>query len=186
MATRRSCSGTPRHRRSGSATPTTRRCGRWWHRWPGAHLEFSIAGRADGWFDRAGGRLMLGERAAHGPRATSAPGRPQRRQRARRGSRGAPGGMRHRSDRGRARTLSGHSPSGRAGARGGRRALDQRLQVHQHHVAPKSRWRRSTGPSCCCLGGRHKGEPYTRLAGPLKGRCRACGGLRRGRTTGDG
>ncbi len=28
-------------------------------------------------------------------------------------------------------------------------------------------------PFVLLLGGRHKGEPYTRLAGPLKGRCRA-------------
>ena len=28
-------------------------------------------------------------------------------------------------------------------------------------------------PFVLLLGGRHKGEPYTRLAGPLQGRCRA-------------
>ncbi|HET7042761.1 MAG TPA: cyanophycin synthetase, partial [Gemmatimonadales bacterium] len=28
-------------------------------------------------------------------------------------------------------------------------------------------------PLVLLLGGRHKGEPYTRLAGPLRGRCRA-------------
>jgi UDP-N-acetylmuramoylalanine--D-glutamate ligase len=28
-------------------------------------------------------------------------------------------------------------------------------------------------PFILLLGGRHKGEPYTRLAGPLRGRCRA-------------
>ncbi len=101
---------------------------------PGTHLRFSIERRADGWYDRDGGRLMLGDRelmrradlpllgdhnvanalaaALVAVRAGGDPGRVA----------------------GRAPDLPGHPAPGRAGARGGRRALDQRLEEHQHHL----------------------------------------------------
>ena len=52
------------------------------------------------------------------------------------------------------------------------RALDQRLQVHQHHL-DRSRYRGARPAIRALLGGRHKGEPYTRLAERLRDRCRA-------------
>ena len=93
------------------------------------------ATRADGWYDRDGRRLMLGRRALLPARRAAPPGRSQRRQRARRRARGGrASGCPSAAHRRRAPDLPGHPAPGRAGARGGRRALDQRLQVHQHHL----------------------------------------------------
>ena len=112
-----------------------RRCRRWWRRCRARTSGSRSRGRADGWYDRAGGRLMLGDERAAAARRAAAAGRPQRRQRARRragrASRPAPIPT---AIAARAPDLPGDPPSGRAGARGGRRALDQRLQVHQHHL----------------------------------------------------
>ena len=91
---------------------------------------------------RAGRRLVRpGDGPAHAGGQLAAPagrpaasGRPQRGQRAdgRAGGHGrrVPGG----GDRRRAPNLPGDPPPGGAGARGGGRAVDQRLQVHQRHL----------------------------------------------------
>ena len=47
---------------------------------PGTRVRFSIERRADAWYDRAGGRLMLGDTAVLAPRRASSAGRSQRRQ----------------------------------------------------------------------------------------------------------
>ena len=64
----------------------------------------------------------------------------------------ASSGRDRRADRGRAAHLPGHSAPGRAGARGRRRALDQRLQVHQRDI-DRSR-DRGAGPALRSAAGR--------------------------------
>ena len=70
------------------------------------------------------------------------------------------------------------APAG-AGARGGRRALDQRLQGDQHRL-DRGGAQALDRPFVLLLGGRHKGEPYTRLAPLLAKRLPGGGGVRRG------
>ncbi|HEX7023433.1 MAG TPA: UDP-N-acetylmuramoyl-L-alanine--D-glutamate ligase, partial [Gemmatimonadales bacterium] len=139
---------------------------------PGLHLRFSVEGRADGWYDRAGGRLMLGEEPLLA--------------RAELGLLG---------DHNVANALAAAlalEPMGvarphlAAGLRSFR-ALEHRLEPVREvngvlwindskatniastemAVAAMSR------PFVLLLGGRHKGEPYTRLVPRLLGRARA-------------
>ena len=139
---------------------------------PGTHLRFSIEGRAEGWYDRDGGRLMLGDspvmRRADLPLL---------------------------GDHNVANALAAALVAVRAGGDPGRVAAGlQTFRAIPHRVEPvrevdgvlwindsKSTNITSTEvavaaldrPFVLLLGGRHKGEPYTRLAEPLKGRCRA-------------
>ena len=159
--------------RSGSAMPTTPPCRRWWTRCPARHLRFSIAGPADGWYDRAGASPHA-RRPALMPRARpAAAGRPQRRQRA--------------GCRARRRSRPAPIPTAWPPASGSFRAIPHRVEpvrevggvlwindskstnITSTEVAVAALDR----PFVLLLGGRHKGEPYTRLAEPLRGRCRA-------------
>jgi UDP-N-acetylmuramoylalanine--D-glutamate ligase len=139
---------------------------------PGRHLRFSIERRADGWYDRAGGRLMLGDRPLM-PR----------------------GDLPLLGDHNVANALAAALAAVEAGSAPGRVAAGLRtFRAIPHRVEPvrevdgvlwindsKSTNVASTEvaiaavdrPFVLLLGGRHKGEPYTRLAEPLRGRCRA-------------
>jgi UDP-N-acetylmuramoylalanine--D-glutamate ligase len=138
----------------------------------GTHLRFSLRGRADGWFDRAGGRLMLGNEALL-PRAE----------------------LPILGDHNVANALAAALAAERAGCP--REAIARGLRTFRaipHRVEPvrevngvlwindsKSTNVTSTEvavaaldrPYVLLLGGRHKGEPYTRLADSLATRCRA-------------
>ena len=138
----------------------------------GTHLRFSIGRRADGWFDRAGARLMLGDEALL-PR----------------------GELPLLGDHNVANALAAALVARRAGCATDRIAAGLRtFRAIPHRVEPirqvggvlwindsKSTNITSTEvavasldrPFVLLLGGRHKGEPYTRLAAPLKTRCRA-------------
>jgi UDP-N-acetylmuramoylalanine--D-glutamate ligase len=139
---------------------------------PGTHLRFSIERRADGWYDRDGGRLMLSDsplmRRADLPLL---------------------------GDHNVANALAAALVAVRAGGDPARIAAGLRtFRAIPHRVEPvrevdgvlwindsKSTNITSTEvavaaldrPFVLLLGGRHKGEPYTRLAAPLEGRCRA-------------
>ncbi len=139
---------------------------------PGTQLRFSIERRADGWFDRDGGRLMLGDRLLL-PRE----------------------GLPLLGDHNVANALAAALAAVAAGAEPDRVAAGLRtFRAIPHRVEPvrevegvlwindsKSTNITSTEvaiaaldrPFVLLLGGRHKGEPYTRLAGPLRDRCRA-------------
>ncbi len=139
---------------------------------PGTHLHFSIERRADGWYDRPGGRLMLGDRPLM-PRAD----------------------LPLLGDHNVANALAAALAAVEAGADPGRVAAGLRsFRAIPHRVEPvrevdgvlwindsKSTNITSTEvaiaalhrPFVLLLGGRHKGEPYTRLAEPLRTRCRA-------------
>ncbi len=138
----------------------------------GSHLGFSIARRADGWFDRANTRLMLGDDQLLPRRELPLLG-----------------------DHNVANALAASLVARQAGcpleqiAAGLRtfRAIPHRVEpvrevdgvlwindskstnVTSTEVAIASLDR----PFILLLGGRHKGEPYTRLAEALHGRCRA-------------
>jgi UDP-N-acetylmuramoylalanine--D-glutamate ligase len=138
----------------------------------GRHLRFSLERPADGWYDRAGGRLMLGDRVLM-PR----PELPLL------------------GDHNVANALAAALAATQAGGEPGRVAAGLRtFRAIAHRVEPvrevdgilwindsKSTNITSTEvaiaavdrPFVLLLGGRHKGEPYSRLAGPLQGRCRA-------------
>ncbi len=159
-----------RHR-SGSATPTTRRCRRWWRAVAGRHLRFSLLGRADGWYDRAAGRLMFGDQRA-AVRATSCrllgdhnvanalaaalvgP---------------AAGGCRRRGASPRACARSGRCRTG--SSRCARWTACSGSTTPRRPTSPRPRWPLAAleRPFVLLLGGRHKGEPYTRLASRLRG-----------------
>jgi len=139
---------------------------------PGSHLRFSLERRAEGWFDRVGGRLMLGDRPLM-PRAD----------------------LPLLGDHNVANALAAALVAVQAGGDPGRVAAGLRsFRAIPHRVEPvrevdgvlwindsKSTNVTSTEvavaaldrPFVLLLGGRHKGEPYTRLAEPLRGRCRA-------------
>jgi UDP-N-acetylmuramoylalanine--D-glutamate ligase len=139
---------------------------------PGTHLRFSIERRADGWYDRDRGRLMLGDRELM--RRADLP---------------------LLGDHNVANALAAALVAVRAGGDPGRVAGGLRtFRAIPHRVEPvrevdgvlwindsKSTNITSTEvavaaldrPFVLLLGGRHKGEPYTRLAEALKGRCRA-------------
>ena len=138
----------------------------------GTHLRFSLRQRADAWLDRAGDRLMLGDRPLL-PRSE----------------------LPLLGDHNVANALAAALAAVRAGADPGRVAAGLRsFRAIPHRVEPvrevdgvlwindsKSTNVTSTEvavaavdrPFVLLLGGRHKGEPYTRLAEPLRGRCRA-------------
>jgi UDP-N-acetylmuramoylalanine--D-glutamate ligase len=139
---------------------------------PGNHLRFSIRDRADGWYDRSGHRLMLGNDVIL-PR-TELP---------------------LLGDHNVANALAAALVAKRAGCSFEQIAQGLRtFRAIPHRVEPirevngvlwindsKSTNITSTEvavaavdrPFVLLLGGRHKGEPYTRLAEPLRGRCRA-------------
>jgi UDP-N-acetylmuramoylalanine--D-glutamate ligase len=139
---------------------------------PGTHLRFSVEHRADGWYDRDGARLMLGGSALM--RRADLP---------------------LLGDHNVANALAAALVAVRAGGDPGRVAAGLRtFRAIPHRVEPVREvdgvlWindSKSTNitatevavaaldrPFVLLLGGRHKGEPYTRLAEPLKGRCRA-------------
>jgi UDP-N-acetylmuramoylalanine--D-glutamate ligase len=139
---------------------------------PGRHRRFSLEGRADGWYDRAGRRLMLGERPLM-----------------------ARGDLPLLGDHNIANALAAALTAVEAGADPDRVAAGLRtFRAIPHRVEPvrevdgvlwindsKSTNITSTEvavaaldrPFVLLLGGRHKGEPYTRLAERLRGRCRA-------------
>ena len=138
----------------------------------GTHLRFSIARRADGWFDRAGGRLMLGDESLMARAQLPLLG-----------------------DHNVANALAAGLVARRVGCDldriaaglGTFRAIPHRVEpvrevdgvlwindskstnITSTEVAVASLDR----PFVLLLGGRHKGEPYARLAEPLQGRCRS-------------
>ncbi len=138
----------------------------------GTHLRFSLVGRADGWFDRAAGRLMVGDQPLLARAELPILG-----------------------DHNVANALAASLAALRAGCTldaiaGGLRTF----RAIPHRVEPvrevdgvlwindsKSTNVTSTEvaiaaldrPFVLLLGGRHKGEPYTRLAKSLARRCRA-------------
>jgi UDP-N-acetylmuramoylalanine--D-glutamate ligase len=138
---------------------------------PGRHLRFSLAGPTDGWYDRPGGRLMLG----------ADPLMPR-------------GDLPLLGDHNVANALAAALAAVAVGADPGRVAQGLRtFRAIPHRVEPvrevagvlwindsKSTNITSTEvaiaaldrPFVLLLGGRHKGEPYSRLAGPLGERCR--------------
>ena len=139
---------------------------------PGSRARFSIADRADGWYDRAGRRLMLG-RSVLLPRAD----------------------LPLLGDHNVANALAAALVAARAGCPVERIAEGLRsFRAIPHRVEPvrevngvlwindsKSTNITSTEVAVAALdrtfvlllGGRHKGEPYTRLAERLRNRCRA-------------
>ena len=139
---------------------------------PGTRVQFSIEHRADGWYDRAGGRLMLGDAAVL--RRADLP---------------------LLGDHNVANALAAVLVASRAGCSNERIAEGLRsFHAIPHRVEPvrevngvlwindsKSTNITSTEVAIAALdrsfvlllGGRHKGEPYTRLADRLKDRCRA-------------
>lgn len=138
----------------------------------GSHLRFSIQSRADGWFDRPGGRLMLGDEPVLARAELPLLG-----------------------DHNVANALAAALVARRAGCSLDRIAGGLRtFRAIPHRVEPvrevggvlwindsKSTNITSTEvavaaldrPFVLLLGGRHKGEPYTRLVRPLRDRCRA-------------
>jgi UDP-N-acetylmuramoylalanine--D-glutamate ligase len=139
---------------------------------PGKHLRFSVRVRADGWYDRQGRRLMLG----------SAPLLPRDQ-------------LPLLGDHNVANALTAALAASAAGCRPDGIAAGLRtFKAIPHRVEPvrevngvlwindsKSTNVTSTEvavaaldrPFVLLLGGRHKGEPYTRLIATLDGRCRA-------------
>jgi UDP-N-acetylmuramoylalanine--D-glutamate ligase len=139
---------------------------------PGTRLRFSLAAPADGWYDRAEHRLRLGD----------APLMPR-------------GQLPLLGDHNEAHALAAALDAREAGCPPEAFAAGLRtFRAIPHRVEPirevdgvlwindsKSTNITSTEvavaaldrPFVLLLGGRHKGEPYTRLAGPLDGRCRA-------------
>jgi UDP-N-acetylmuramoylalanine--D-glutamate ligase len=138
----------------------------------GRHLRFSLEGEAEGWYDRAAGQLMLGEQPLM-PRVD----------------------LPLLGDHNVANALAAALAAASAGGDVARVAAGLRtFRAIPHRVEPirevdgvlwindsKSTNITSTEvaiaavdrPFVLLLGGRHKGEPYTRLADPLQGRCRA-------------
>ncbi len=139
---------------------------------PGTQLRFSLEHPADAWLERASGRLMLDNRPLL-PRAE----------------------LPLLGDHNVANALAAALAATRAGAEPARVAAGLRtFRAIPHRVEPvrevagvlwindsKSTNVTSTAvavaavdrPFVLLLGGRHKGEPYTRLAALLRGRCRA-------------
>jgi UDP-N-acetylmuramoylalanine--D-glutamate ligase len=138
----------------------------------GTHLRFSIGRRADGWFDRAGDRLMLADEPLLSRAELPLLG-----------------------DHNVANALTAALVAARLGCAPDRIAAGLRsFRAIPHRVEPirevdgvlwindsKSTNVTSTEvaiaaidrPFVLLLGGRHKGEPYTRLAEPMGTRCRA-------------
>jgi UDP-N-acetylmuramoylalanine--D-glutamate ligase len=139
---------------------------------PGTHLRFTLSGRAEGWFDRPGARLMLRNEPLL-PRAE------------------LPILGDHNVANALAASLAAHHAGASidAIARGLRsfRAIPNRVEpVREVDGVLWINDSKSTNitstevaiaaldrPFVLLLGGRHKGEPYTRLAASLRDRCRA-------------
>ena len=139
---------------------------------PGKHLRFSIRSRADAWYDRGGARLMLGDSEIL-PR----------------------GDLPLLGDHNVANALAATLVASQVGAPvkriaeglGSFRAIPHRVEpVREVDGVLWINDSKSTNitstevaiaaidrPFVLLLGGRHKGEPYTRLAKSLQGRCRA-------------
>ena len=139
---------------------------------PGRHLRFSVRERADAWFDRAGGRLMLGMEPLL--------------------SRGelpllGDHNVANALTTALAAAAAGCAPAGIAAGLRTFKAIPHRVEPVREVAGvlwindSKSTNITSTEvavaaldrPFVLLLGGRHKGEPYTRLAEPLRERCRA-------------
>jgi UDP-N-acetylmuramoylalanine--D-glutamate ligase len=139
---------------------------------PGKHLRFSVCERADGWYDRERRRLMLG----------TAPLLP-RDELPLLGDHNVANALAAAL----AATAVGCAPAVIAGGLRTFRAIPHRVEpvrevdgvlwindskstnITSTEVAVAALDR----PFVLLLGGRHKGEPYTRLVEPLRGRCRA-------------
>jgi UDP-N-acetylmuramoylalanine--D-glutamate ligase len=139
---------------------------------PGRHLRFSVRQRSDAWLDRAGGRLMLGAEPLLPREALPLLG-----------------------DHNVANALTAALAAAAAGGSPAKIAAGlESFKAIPHRVEPvrevggvlwindsKSTNITSTEvavaalerPFVLLLGGRHKGEPYTRLVEPLRNRCRA-------------
>ena len=152
----------------------SRPCRRWWHRCAGAHLRFSIARGAPtaGSIAPEDGCMLGASRSSpasdfRSSATTTSPTRSPRRWWR------AAGGMRRRADRGRAAHASAPFPHRVEPVR----EVDGVLWINDSKstnitstvvaIAALDR------PSVLLLGGRHKGEPYTRLADRCEERCRA-------------
>jgi UDP-N-acetylmuramoylalanine--D-glutamate ligase len=138
----------------------------------GRHLRFSVRERADAWFDRGAGRLMLGDTPLL-PRSEL----PLL------GDHNVANAL----TAALAATAAGSAVEGIAAGLRTFRAIPHRVEpirevdgvlwindskstnITSTEVAVAALDR----PFVLLLGGRHKGEPYTRLAGPLRQRCRA-------------
>ena len=139
---------------------------------PGRQLRFSVAGQADGWYDRAKDQLMIGGTALLPRRELGLLGD-------------------HNVANALAAVLAVHATGADlgdlAGGLRGFAALSHRMEpvgevdgvrwindskatnIASTEVAVAA----LSQPFVLLLGGRHKGEPYTRLGGLLRGRCRA-------------
>ena len=172
-ATRHGCSGTPSPAPSGSATRTTRRCRRWWRRCRARTSASRSSGARTAGTIVTPARLMLGDSAAHAPSRLPLLGDHN----VANALAAALVAVRAGGDR-RPRSPPGSGPSGPSRTGSSRCA--------KWTACSGSTTRRATNitstevaiaaldrPFVLLLGGRHKGEPYTRLAGPLTGRCRA-------------
>ena len=139
---------------------------------PGRHLRFSVRGRADGWYDRDARRLMLGDSPLLPRDELPLLGDHN---------------IANALTAALSATAAGAAPTGIAAGLRTFEAIPHRVQpvrevdgvlwindskstnITSTEVAVAALDR----PFVLLLGGRHKGEPYTRLAGPLKDRCRA-------------
>jgi UDP-N-acetylmuramoylalanine--D-glutamate ligase len=138
----------------------------------GRHLRFSLEGRADGWYDRAAGRLMLGDRPLLARSELPLLGDHN---------------VANALAAALAATAAGAAIEGVAAGLRSFRAIPHRVEpvrevdgvlwindskstnISSTEVAIAALDR----PFVLLLGGRHKGEPYTRLAPLLADRCRA-------------
>ena len=139
---------------------------------PGRHLRFSVLDRADGWYDRERRRLMLGDLALLPRDELPLLGDHN---------------VANALTAALAATAAGCAPEGIAAGLRTFQAIPYRVQpvrevdgvlwindskstnITSTEVAVAALDR----PFVLLLGGRHKGEPYSRLIEPLKGRCRA-------------
>ena len=139
---------------------------------PGRHLRFSVRERAEGWYDRAGRHLMLGTTPLLPRDELPLLGEHN---------------VANALTAALAATAAGCAPEGIAAGLRTFRAIPHRVEpvrevdgvlwindskstnITSTEVAVAALDR----PFVLLLGGRHKGEPYTRLAGPLREQCRA-------------
>ena len=139
---------------------------------PGRHVRFSVRERAEGWYDRAGRHLMLGTTPLLPRDELPLLGEHN---------------VANALTAALAATATGCPPEGIAAGLRTFRAIPHRVEpvrevdgvlwindskstnITSTEVAVAALDR----PFVLLLGGRHKGEPYTRLAGPLRERCRA-------------
>jgi UDP-N-acetylmuramoylalanine--D-glutamate ligase len=138
----------------------------------GRHLRFSVRQRSDAWFDRASGRLMLGAEPLLPREALPLLGDHN---------------VANALTAALAATAAGGSPAGIAAGLRSFQAIPHRVEpVREVEGVLWINDSKSTNitstevavaaldrPFVLLLGGRHKGEPYTRLVEPLRNRCRA-------------